>query len=332
MLVTPAARGSRQGNRTTALRWAALLRSLGCRVRVATDWNCAPADLLVAVHARRSAGAVRRFRARHPRRPIVVALAGTDLYLDGLRHRTVRGALEAATRIVVLNRLARRRLPVALARRTRVILQSAPAAARAARRRSSATTRPIGRFDVLVLAHLRLVKDPMRAAHAARLLPGTSRVRVVQFGGARSAALAASARAEMRRNPRFVWRGDRPRAQTLAALARARLVVVSSRAEGGSNALSEALVAGVPVLATRVEGNVGLLGSRYSGLFEPGDTRGLSRLLARAETEARFLARLRKDVRRAARALRPAAERRAWAALLTEVVPPRGADRPPRLR
>ena len=331
MIVTPAALGSRHGNRATALRWAALLRTLGCRVRVATDWDDEAADLLIALHARHSAAAIRRFRAGRPRRPVIVALTGTDLYGDGLRHRAVRGALEAATRIVVLNPLARRRLPATLARRTRVVLQAAPAAARAARGRSRSAPRR-GPFTVVVLAHLRPVKDPLRAAHAARLLPGSSRVRVVLLGGVRSASLAARARATMRRNPRFVWRGDRPHGRALAALGRARLAVVSSRAEGGANALSEALVAGVPVLASRVEGNVGLLGSRYPGLFPPGDTRALSRLLARAETDARFLARLGAGVRRAARALRPAAERRAWAALLAEVVPPGRAEGRPRLR
>jgi len=75
-------------------------------------------------------------------------------------------------------------------------------------------------------------------------------------------------------------------------MARSRLTVISSRLEGGANVLGEAIVLGVPVLASRIDGNVGLLGARYPGYFDCGDTLGLSRLLLRAEREPSFLRRL----------------------------------------
>ena len=65
-LVTPAAQGTRSGNRTTAARWARLLRELGHRVRVALAYEDEAADLLIALHAWRSAAPVSRFRERHP--------------------------------------------------------------------------------------------------------------------------------------------------------------------------------------------------------------------------------------------------------------------------
>ena len=147
-------------------------------------------------------------------------------------------------------------------------------------------------FDVCVLSHLRAVKDPLRAAYAARRLPAASRVRVLHAGRALSTAMAARARREMARNPRYRWLGERSHAAALAMIARARVVVLSSRLEGGANVIGEAAVNGVPVLASRVPGNVGLLGARYEGLFPLGDTAALTDLLTRVETDQAFYARL----------------------------------------
>jgi glycosyltransferase involved in cell wall biosynthesis len=95
--------------------------------------------------------------------------------------------------------------------------------------------------------------------------------------------------------------------------------VLSSRLEGGANALSEAVVAGTPVLASRIAGNVGLLGKDYPGYFKTGDTRGLARLLWRAESEADFLQVLRRRVNDLATNFAPERELAAWANLLSEV-------------
>ena len=59
-------------------------------------------------------------------------------------------------------------------------------------------------------------------------------------------------------------------------------MVISSLSEGGANVISEAAVAGVPVLASRIDGNVGLLGADYPGYFPVGDTEALARLLRTA--------------------------------------------------
>lgn len=315
-IVTPAPAGSRLGNRVTASRWAGVFRRLGHRVVVETTYAGAPCDLLVALHARRSARSVALSRRLAPDRPIVVALTGTDLYGDLARSASARRSLRAADRIVVLQPLARTRVPRALRGRTRVIFQSC----RPIRRRPR---RP-DRFEVLVLAHLRPVKDPLRAARAARLLPASSLVRVVLAGAALDAATARRAEAEAAANRRFAWVGDLPRARALARLGRASLFVAASRLEGGSSAVSEAVTCGVPVLASRVDGNVGLLGAAHPGLFPFGDSRALARLLARAETDPRFLARLVRAGRRRRARFAPARERVAWRALLAELSRGRG--------
>src|SRR5262249_12605175 len=131
---------------------------------------------------------------------------------------------------------------------------------------------------VSVIGHLRDVKDPLRAAEAARLLPSDSRVLIEQAGRAYTPEWAERARAEMRVNPRYRWRDDMPAAGVRRLLARSHAMVISSLSEGGANVISEAAIAGVPILASRMDGNVGLLGRDYPGYFGVGDTKALARL------------------------------------------------------
>jgi glycosyltransferase involved in cell wall biosynthesis len=172
---------------------------------------------------------------------------------------------------------------------------------------------------VSVIGHLRDVKDPLRAAAAARLLPPGSRVRVEQVGGAYTAQWAERARAEMKANPRYRWRGDVSRAEVRRLLARSHAMVISSLSEGGANVISEAAVAGVPILASRMDGNVGLLGGDYPGYFPVGDTRSLARLMQRLEGDPRFARALARAVRARAPLFVARREIAAWRRLLEEL-------------
>jgi putative glycosyltransferase (TIGR04348 family) len=311
-IVTPAPPGSRKGNRITARRWAALLRQLGHRVAVRQEYRGERCDLLVALHARRSFDAIEAFRRAHPECPVFLALTGTDLYDSIHTDPVARQALELATRLVVLQPLGVAELPRHLRGRARVIYQSTDA------RAGVPHPRPDW-FEVCVLGHLRPVKDPFRTALAARLLPPSSRVRVLHFGAALTRDMAEQARAEQAVNPRYRWVGDRPRARVLRVLARSRLLVLTSRLEGGANVISEAIAAGVPVLASDIPGSVGLLGSGYPGYFPVGGTRALADLLYRAEADARFYNSLRAWCRRLRPLFRPARERQSWRRLLREL-------------
>lgn len=313
MIATPAPRGAGTGNRVTALRWAARLRSLGCRVRVVERWDGEAADALIALHAVKSADSARAFHAAHPGRPLIVGLAGTDVY--GAAGRPAPGALETlalATRIVALQPLAIEALPLDLRARARTIFQSAIPPAHREPPRS-------GAFEVAVIANLRTVKDPLLAARASRLLPPRSRVIVLHAGAALEPALGAAAAAEAGANPRWRWLGPLPRAAALALIARCRLVLLTSRSEGGAGVIAEAAACGVPVAATRVAGNVGMLGADWPALFPPGDAAGLAALLRRAETDPEFAAELARRTAALAPRFAPAAERAAWAALLGEL-------------
>jgi putative glycosyltransferase (TIGR04348 family) len=313
VLITPPGPSTRTGNAVAALRWARILRRLGHRVTVAPDYADEPADAMVAIHAWRSAEAIRRFKVRYPERPLILQLSGTDIYqyISEDPEPTLR-SMELADSLVALNSLAWRVVPKKFRNKLRVIFQSV--------RKPSTPWRPSRRqVDIAVIGHLRDVKDPLRAAEAARLLPATSRIRIVQIGHAYTAEWAAKAKAEMAANPRYLWRDDVPRAAVQRLLRQSHAMVLSSRSEGGANVVSEAIVAGVPILASRMDGNVGLLGADYRGYFPVGDTKALARLLQRIESDRRFVASLRSAIARRAPLFRPEREIAAWRQLLAEL-------------
>jgi putative glycosyltransferase (TIGR04348 family) len=294
----------------TASRWAGILRKLGHHVCVAADYDGRPADLMVAVHAWRSASAIERFKATFPTRPVVLQLSGTDIYqyIDTDPGPTLR-SMQRADRLVALNDLAWKVVPKPLRARLCVIHQSAAPLGR--------PRRPSPRNVVVsVIGHLRDVKDPLRAAEAARLLPAESRILIEQVGRAYTPAWAERARAEMASNARYKWRGDVPAAAVRRLLARSHAMVISSLSEGGANVISEAAVAGVPILASRMDGNVGLLGSDYRGYFPVGDTRSLAALMRRLEADVRFARGLAVAVRARASLFAPRREIAAWRRLL----------------
>jgi putative glycosyltransferase (TIGR04348 family) len=315
VLITPARSSSRSGNRTTSTRWARILRQLGHRVHIAHRYDGAVADLMIALHAWRSADSIRNFRERYPDRPLIVGLSGTDIY-DYIERgpASVLRSLACADRLVALQELARRRVPARFRDKLRIIYQSALAVRRG-------RTKRIGSFDVAVIGHLREVKDPFRAAQATRLLPTSSQIRIVHLGAAETPGWVAAARAEMAVNPRYVWRGDRPRADVRRLLGRARAMVLSSLSEGGANVISEAVAAGLPILATRIDGSLGLLGPDYPGYYRVGDTEALARLLIRIETDPAFFKRLTRAIARRASLFQPAREKAGWKSLIEEMMP-----------
>ncbi|HZT62523.1 MAG TPA: selenoneine biosynthesis selenosugar synthase SenB [Burkholderiales bacterium] len=310
-LITPAGARSRSGNRHTAIRWAEMLRSLGHSVRVSRVWNGWAADAMIALHARRSHASIAAFRARHPEAPLVVVLTGTDLYRDIHADRDARASLDLADRLVVLQEMGKTGLPARLRPKTRVIYQSAEVAS--SPRRSSG-------FRIAVLGHLREEKDPFRAAYALAFLRDLPELELVHLGDALSPEMAAEARRLMRLDARYRWLGNVPHGTALGWLAGSRLLVLSSRMEGGANVVCEAAAAGVPLVASRVPGNVGMLGGNYPGYYRLGDERALARQIRRATLDPRYYARLKRLTAVRRRLFRPAAERAGLRKLLAELV------------
>jgi len=283
-LITPYLPKVRNGNAHTALRWRTFLRRAGHRVDMALEWNGAPAQAMIALHARRSHAAIARFAQAHPERPLILVLTGTDLYRDIRFDADAQHSLKLAHTLVVLQAEGVAELPEAYHAKTRVIYQSAPSLV--------PLSRPTRHFSVGVVAHLRDEKDPLRVAVALRHLPASSRILAWHVGGELQAGLALQAEALDRLEPRWKWLGSRPHGETRQRIARSHLLVVPSRMEGGANVICEAVTAATPVLASDVPGNVGMLGRDYGGYFPVGDDQALAALLHRSETDADFYARL----------------------------------------
>ncbi|MFN7778135.1 MAG: selenoneine biosynthesis selenosugar synthase SenB [Betaproteobacteria bacterium] len=300
-LITPYGADSNNGNWRTASRWARFLRP-HYRVRVATQWDGRDADLMIALHARRSAESIAAFAAAHLQRPLIVVLPGTALYRDIKTDAAAQRSLRLATRLVVLQDEGRRELPAALARKTATIYQSAPAQAALPRRRRT--------FDVVVLGHLREEKDPGLAMQVARQLPADSRVRILHIGAALDAEFGRAAAATQQSCPHYRWLGAVPHAAARRWLRRAPLLLHPSRMEGGAQAVLEAIQSGAAVVASNCAGNVGMLGRGYAGIFPVGNAAAATALIERAAREPAFVRRLQRQCRARAARFAPARERR----------------------
>lgn len=308
-IVTPAGKGLRNGNRHTALRWATLLRAGGHRVRIDVAWHGEACDALIGLHARRSHDSIARFAKTG--KPLIVTLTGTDLYRDLPGSAEARKSLELADRLIVLQDAALAVLEPANRKKARVVYQSAD---------PHLTHRPPkAPFRVAVIAHLRDEKDPLRAVAALDRLPGQA-IEVLQIGEALDPELGRQAEAWMARDSRYRWLGGMTHARALEWMAKSHLLVVSSVMEGGANVVAEAARIGTPVLASRVSGNIGMLGARYPGYFALGDDKALARLLERAAGDGRFYGQLKTALRARRKLFAPAAERAALERAVREVV------------
>jgi putative glycosyltransferase (TIGR04348 family) len=307
-IVTPARPGTRTGNLHTAQRWAGFLRGGGHRVSVGTEWSGERCDLLIALHALRSHGSALAYRTAHPGAPPIVVLTGTDLYRDLPDSRRAQHSLELADRLVVLQPEGIRSLPPGVRRKARVVYQSSDTRLR--------PSPPKDRFRIAVVGHLRHEKDPFRAALALSHLDDPE-LEVVQIGGAMSPEYGSQAKALRKRDRRYRWLGSLPHGEALAWMAKSHALVVSSRMEGGANVICEAARIGTPVLASRMAGNVGMLGRDYPGMFRLEDERSLARLIEKFRSGK---LNLKRALARRRSLFAPQAERRSVLAVAREAL------------
>ena len=310
-IVSPALADANNGNWHTASRWQKFLAPVA-EVQIVLAWDGAPADALIALHARRSADSIERFHAAHPRAPLALVMTGTDLYRDIRTEARAQHALQCASHVVVLQDEGLTALPAAVRAKARVIVQSATKLVR-----RGALQRP---FELVAVGHLREEKDPATLMAAALLLPADAPLHITHIGGALDPALGRIAQQTMQACPLYRWRRALPRASARRHIAGAQALVHMSRMEGGANVVIEAVRSGVPVLASRIDGNVGLLGADYDGYFQVGDAPALARLMQRAASDASFLAHLRAQCGLREPRFTPATERAAVRALLADML------------
>lgn len=292
-----------------------MLRELGHKVKIHMNWDGSRADLMLALHARRSHASIRAFAACYPDQPVILALTGTDLYRDIRTDPDARTSMQLATRMIVLQEMGLHELAPSLRRKTHVVYQSAPVVSHPPPRLPLRSC-----FEVVVSGHLREEKDPFRTAAALSFLPRESSIRITHIGSAMSSKMEQTARTWMKREPRYRWLGEVPHGKALRLLARSRLMVISSRMEGGANVVSEALANHVPVIASHISGNIGMLGKDYAGFYPLADERALARLLSRAETDRVYYQKLAGQCRARRPLISRTRERSALRRVLIDVI------------
>ena len=312
-IITPAKIKSLSGNRATAQRWAFFLQNLGHTVTITVKWDQTPCDLMIALHAWRSADDIALFHQMHPHLPLIVAMTGTDLYRFIHSHpEPTLASIKAANELIVLHDLAYLALPKEAWQKVNIIYQSAKPL-------PFNINRSQHNFDVCVVGHLRDEKDALRTAYAVRNLPDSSRIRVKHYGKAHNEKWAKMAQQEMVINPRYHWYGEVKHWQIRQQYARCHLMVLSSVMEGGANVISEAIVAGLPVIASDIVGSIGLLGEDYPGYYPVQETKPLRKLLLKSENDANFIPELKQHCMQRAQQFLPKMEQQQWQNILNKM-------------
>ena len=311
VIVTPALADANNGNWQTAHRWGGML-SEAYRVRLASSWDGGDEDVMVALHARRSAASVMMWRTLRPAAPLIVVLTGTDLYRDIESDSSAQASLESADRLIVLNQLGAESLPEGLKSKARVVLQSC-----AARKTLPKTDQ---RLRALMVGHLRAEKSPQTYFDAASMLVGRPDILLDHIGAALDPALGVQATSLMAENPRYRWLGGLSHATTRKRIQAAHVLVHPRRMEGGAHVVIEAVRSGTPLLASRIDGNVGLLGENYDGYFPVGDASALATLLQRFRDEPAMLLHLQRQCEERAPLFDPALESATLHSLIGEVL------------
>jgi len=315
-IITPAAPKSLNGNRATAQRWADFLIQLGHKVSITMKWDGTEYDIMLALHAWRSAESIAQFKEQFPDKPIILAMTGTDLYRFMKSHpETTLASIYAADKLVTLHRLASKVLPESVRHKVRVIHQSAIPLENTSSENKSCSENT---FDICVVGHLREEKDSMRVAYAVRDLPASSKIRVLHYGKAHNEEWAKYAEDEMKINSRYQWFGEVSHNEVRKAYGCCKLMVLPSIMEGGANVISEATVAGLPVITSDIDGSVGLLGDDYAGYFPVKDEKALREILLKAEGDSAFLEKLSVQSKERARLFTIDSERQSWKKMIEE--------------
>jgi putative glycosyltransferase (TIGR04348 family) len=311
-IVTPAPAGSLHGNRITALRWQGFLKKLGHRVRVSNHWTGKDTDLLIALHAYRSHASIAQFRKLNPNSPIILIITGTDVYRDMASHPEVLKSMEMSDAIVILQSAALTMIPKHLQTKNHVIYQSS----------KSIKRKPVlkTRFLVSVIGHLRPEKDPFCIAKSIKHLGPESRIKVIHMGKAMSPEMKQLANQYSQEIESYEWLGELSHSDTLSQLSRSHVMVISSLMEGGAHVVTEAIAIGVPVIASDIPGNRGLLGEDYPGYYPVGDAKELAQILEKAEFEPSFYRSLEAHIKKRKHYVQPEFELNSIKALLNRLI------------
>jgi putative glycosyltransferase (TIGR04348 family) len=302
-LITPALSDANNGNWQTAQRWAVMMASRHT-VDLALGVESLPMpvhtyDVLIALHARRSATSVAAFAAACPQKPLWVVLTGTDLYRDIACDEAAQQSIALATVLIVLQEHGVNDLPPELRSKARVVFQSSPLCAPPPPVPCAVASSAAGfavqariktPLNIVVVGHLRREKSPETTLAIARLLAQNAlAARIQHIGRLLDDEYSHAVHDAQTDYPaHYQWLGGLAHSESLKHIAQADVLLHPSAMEGGSLTIIEAIQCGKAVIASRVAGHIGLLGMDYLGLFDWGDAVGAVRLLERFASEPSY--------------------------------------------
>jgi putative glycosyltransferase (TIGR04348 family) len=322
-IVTPAWADANNGNWQTARRWARML-SAHYQVTLLAQWpdariSSAP-DMLIVLHARRCAPSIAAWSDQYPKKPLLLALTGTDLYRDIQYDASAQQSLALAHRLIVLQEAGPQQLPPAYQNKCSVIFQSCTS--------RKPLTKTHQRLNVVVVGHLRDEKTPQTVFEITKALSPGDGIRIKHIGAALDPALGEIAKATAQHHTHYHWLGGVTHMQARHYIQRAHVLLHPSRMEGGAHVIMEAITSGTAVIASDVAGNIGMLGSDYCGLFKWGQSAQASSLLTQCYQSLsmglndpnNFLARLTAQCHQRAHLFTPAIEAAALNALVSQAL------------
>ena len=249
-----------KGNSVSTKRIVGILNESGYQARGSHGFDGESADVLISLHSYKGTQAVDDFRRQFPGGKVIVLITGTDLYVDLPEGRGI-STLEKADVIVLPYEEARGEILKDFEDKLYVVPSSLTIPEIEATPQSD-------QFVITIVGHLRPVKRPFLTIEAVAAHPEWGNIEVRQLGEALDEKSADTACDWEEKDTRYQWLGALPREESLAICAGSSLTVNSSRSEAAANAVLEAMTLGVPILASRIEGNIGLLGVDYPGYFE----------------------------------------------------------------
>lgn len=283
--MSPALADSNNGNWQTARRWQQFL-SDQFNVRIVKHWEESPATAndaaMIALHARRSAESITAWAQNRGTDAqgspgLILALTGTDLYRDIESDETAKKSLELAQHLIVLQEKGVEKLSEDLQAKTTVIFQSTTT--------RKTLTKAKRRLKVVMVGHLRDEKMPQTLMEAAVLLRGYGDIFIDHIGGPLDPELAQAAEETMQACPNYRWLGNQPHGATRTRIQRAHVLVHASKMEGGAHVIMEAVCSGTPVVASYIDGNIGMLGAGYPGYFPLGNSHALANVLTQLQED-----------------------------------------------
>lgn len=304
LIHSPYAESTSQGNTVTAARMERVFCDSGYRVTHSQkEYRGEPADVMVALNARKSAKAIARFRYLHPDSKLIVVLTGTDInHPDAeIESSPTWRSMEISDVLVLLHDASQAAVPQQFQHKCSTIYPSVTLPSKIEH------TPRHDDFTIVMAGNMREEKNPELAIKASAKLPDGLKIHVYgEFDEAGSDPI--------------IKHGVVAHGEVLTVMSEAHVLLNTSVHEGGANAICEAITMGLPVIASKIRGNIGMLGDDYLGFFPSGDARALVEILLRSSSDKAFYSTLKSQLVGRAPLFTYAAESKAWSALVSELL------------